>query len=143
MQELEFIKMYEDVTLPAYETPGSSGMDVRAYFPGGCGETIYSNDILVVPTGLLVNIPEGYELQVRPRSGLAFNKMVTVLNAPGTIDSDFKYEIKVCLINHSSLPIPIEHNDRIAQLVYAKVERPSEVEVKSTERSGGFGSTGV
>lgn len=135
-----FSRMFKDVQFPEYETEGSAGMDVR-YF-GFEGKTINIDTIVTFGTGLTVDIPDGYELQVRPRSGLAFKHGVTVLNAPGTIDSDYQGEIRIALINHGVHPVRIEPGDRIAQLVYAKVERPKGVRVKSQERNGGFGSTG-
>lgn len=136
------VKASDGITLPEYATEGSSGMDVRAserfvLTAGGTG---------AVPTGLFMEIPAGYEAQVRPRSGLALRHRVTVLNAPGTIDSDYRGEVKVILINHGSDDFVIERGDRIAQIVFAPVtaatlERADEIE--DTERSsGGFGSTG-
>lgn len=136
------IKAAPDIKLPAYATEGSSGMDVRA----SEGVLLKSGAFCAVPTGLFPEIPSGYEIQVRPRSGLAFKHGVTVLNAPGTIDSDYRGEIKVILINHGPEDFRIEPGERIAQLVFARVaiaELERVEEIADTERSsGGFGSTG-
>ena len=132
-----------DLPLPSYETGGSAGMDVRAaeqrvIAPGQRG---------VVGTGLAFAIPEGYEIQVRPRSGLALKKGIGIPNAPGTIDSDYRGELKVILLNHGEEDFVIERGDRIAQIVVAPVQRGILLEVADldeTQRgSGGFGSTGV
>jgi len=132
-----------DLPLPCYETSGSAGMDVRAaeervIAPGQRG---------LVGTGLAFAIPEGYEIQVRPRSGLALKKGIGIPNAPGTIDSDYRGELKVILINHGEEDLIIARGDRIAQIVVAPVQRGVLVEVADldeTQRgSGGFGSTGV
>ena len=130
--------------LPAYETPLAAGMDVRADMP----ESIILGPLerALVPTGLFVELPEGFEMQVRPRSGLAAKHGVTVLNAPGTLDADYRGEIKVILVNLSNTAFEIKPGERIAQLVVASHERVEwqAVEVLSdTERgNGGFGSTG-
>lgn len=132
-------------SLPAYETTASAGLDVRA----NLDETIELKPLerALIKTGLFMEIPEGYECQVRPRSGLAFKKGVTVLNAPGTIDADYRGEVGVILINLSNEPFQVEDGERIAQLVFAKVEQAQweeTVELSETERgAGGFGSTGV
>jgi dUTP pyrophosphatase len=138
-----FIKMYPDVILPEYETLGSAGMDIRAYFGDAEKHRFHAGNIMVIPTGLKVNLLEGFELQVRPRSGLAFKEGITVLNSPGTIDSDYKDEIKICLVNHSGWSTWFKDGDRIAQLVYAPVARMPGAKVKSIQREGGFGSTGI
>lgn len=141
---MKFIKMYEDVEEPAYETLGSSGMDIKLYSRYKRDVNIYSGTMLVVSTGLKVEIPIGYEIQVRSRSGLAFKNGVVVLNSPGTIDSDYKGEIKVCLFNHGPVALNLKHGDRIAQLVYAKVIQATSVVTKDFDRGeGGFGSTGL
>ena len=143
---VRFRKTNPDVTLPQYETKGASGCDVRAFLPEG-PLVIPSGEWRLVPTGLCPEIPLGYEIQVRPRSGLAFRNGVTCLNTPGTVDSDYRGEIKVNLINHSKTDFVVENGMRIAQFVIAKVENASfEVsdELSSSERGeGGFGSTGV
>lgn len=132
----------EELPLPAYATDGAAGMDVVAaedvtLAPGGRH---------AVATGFAVAIPEGYEIQVRPRSGLALKHGITVPNTPGTIDSDYRGELKVILINHGAEPFPINRGDRIAQLVLAPVtlaQWREVAELDETERgAGGFGSTG-
>ena len=131
--------------LPAYETVNSAGMDLRAYLPDG-ELVIKPMQRALVPTGLFMEIPVGYEGQVRPRSGLAIKSGITVLNSPGTIDADYRGEVKVILINLSDADFVIKSGDRIAQLVIAKHEQPEVVEVQvlsETERgAGGFGHTG-
>lgn len=130
--------------LPAYETAHAAGMDLRAFV----NEAIVLNPNAreLIPTGLFMEIPVGYEAQVRPRSGLAFKHGITVLNSPGTIDSDYRGEVKVLLINHGTEPFEINNGERIAQLIIAKHETVSWVnvnELTNTERgSGGYGSTG-
>ena len=131
--------------LPHYATPGSAGMDVRA----SLSDTVELAPLerRLIPTGIFVEIPYGYEIQVRPRSGLALKNGITCLNSPGTIDSDYRGEINVLLINLSNQPFIINNNDRIAQLVVAKVERAEMIlvqQLNKTERNaGGFGHTGV
>ncbi len=130
--------------LPAYATLGSSGMDIRAFI----SETLVlqPSERVLVPTGLFVEIPLGYEIQIRPRSGLAIKQGITCLNTPGTIDADYRGEIKVILINLSKEPQTILPADRIAQMVVQKVEQVQWIsvsELNESERgSGGFGSTG-
>ena len=131
--------------MPAYETVNSAGMDLRAYLPDG-ELVIKPMQRALVPTGLFMEIPVGYEGQVRPRSGLAIKSGITVLNSPGTIDADYRGEVKVILINLSDNDFVIKSGDRIAQLVIAKCEQMEVVEVETlteTERgAGGFGHTG-
>ena len=131
--------------MPAYETVKSAGMDLRAYLPDG-ELVIKPMQRALVPTGLFMEIPVGYEGQVRPRSGLAIKSGITVLNSPGTIDADYRGEVKVILINLSDVDFVIKSGDRIAQLVIAKHEQMEVVEVETlseTERgAGGFGHTG-
>lgn len=131
--------------LPTYETINSAGMDLRAYLPDG-ELVIKPMQRALVPTGLFMEIPVGYEGQVRPRSGLAIKSGITVLNSPGTIDADYRGEVKVILINLSENDFVIKSGDRIAQLVIAKCEQMEVVEVQTlteTERgAGGFGHTG-
>ncbi|MEN9744219.1 MAG: hypothetical protein RL640_57 [Bacteroidota bacterium] len=130
--------------LPAYATAGSSGMDLRAFIPSPL--TLAAMERILVPTGLFVEIPEGYEAQIRPRSGLAIKQGITCLNTPGTIDADYRGEIKVILINLSSEPQVIENGDRIAQMIFQKIEQAEWVETEQlneTQRNtGGFGHTG-
>ena len=131
--------------LPKYETPASAGIDVRANLTTAI--VLKPLERILVKTGLFLEIPEGYEAQVRPRSGLALKNGITVLNSPGTIDADYRGEVGVILINLSNQEFTIENGERIAQIVFAKVEQAEWLEVKSlseTERGeGGFGSTGV
>lgn len=132
-----------DLPLPSYETGGSAGMDVRAAEP----LTIACGSRGLVGTGFAFAIPSGYEIQVRPRSGLALKKGIGVLNSPGTIDSDYRGELKVILINLGEEDFVIERGDRIAQIIVAPVQRGVLVEVADLDEtrrgSGGFGSTGV
>lgn len=135
-----------DLPLPAYETAGAAGLDLRAALPQSPLE-LQPGARALVPTGLVLELPAGCEGQVRPRSGLALRHGVTVLNAPGTIDADYRGELKVLLVNLGQAPFTIRHGDRIAQLVVASVLQAKLVEAASlaeTARgSGGFGSTGV
>jgi len=129
--------------LPNYETIASAGMDLRANIDGDL--TLKPMERKLIPTGLSIELPIGTEAQVRPRSGLAYKKGITVLNSPGTIDADYRGDIGVILINLSSENFEIKSGDRIAQLVIAKHERAiwEEAELSITERgSGGFGHTG-
>lgn len=130
--------------LPAYATSGSSGMDLRADLPAPL--TLDSLERTLVPTGLFIELPEGFEAQVRPRSGLAIKQGLTCLNSPGTIDADYRGEIKIILVNLSREPQVISPGDRIAQMVIQKVEQATWVpvtEIEATERNaGGFGHTG-
>jgi dUTP pyrophosphatase len=132
-------------SLPSYETISSAGMDVRAVLSDQV--TLKPLERALIKTGLFLEIPQGFECQVRPRSGLALKKGLTVLNSPGTIDADYRGEVGVILINLSSEEVVIENGERIAQLVFAKVEQAQweeTNELSETERgSGGFGSTGV
>lgn len=131
--------------LPAYETANSAGMDLRAYLPEG-EVTLEPMQRFLVPTGLFMEIPEGYEGQVRPRSGLAIKNGITVLNTTGTVDADYRGQVCVILINLSDKPFVIHSGDRIAQMVFAKCEQAEVTQVEtlsSTERGeGGFGHTG-
>ena len=137
----------EGLPLPAYETIGAAGMDIRAAIPEDKPLTMKLGNRALVPTGFIFEIPPGYEIQVRPRSGLAFKYGVTCLNTPGTIDSDYRGEVHVLLINLGEEKFVIERGMRIAQLVVAPVVQ-AVVEERAlagvTERgSGGFGSTGL
>jgi len=128
--------------LPNYETSGAAGVDLRASEE----RIILPGERVAVPTGLRVEIPGGYEAQVRPRSGLALKSGITVLNSPGTIDSDYRGEIKVIIINHGTDPFTVNAGDRIAQIIFAPVVRVSLIEVgelsSTTRGEGGFGSSG-
>ena len=130
--------------LPAYETEFSAGMDLRANITESI--TINSLQRVMVPTGLFIELPKGYEAQIRPRSGLAWKHGLTVLNSPGTIDADYRGEIKVVLVNLSNEPFVINNGERIAQMVVAEHARieweNSEILEETTRGAGGFGSTG-
>lgn len=134
-----------DLPLPAYETEGAAGMDLRAAIDAPI--TLAPHERHAIPTGLSIALPPGYEAQVRARSGLAFRSGVACVNAPGTVDSDYRGEIKVILVNLGQVPVTFERGDRIAQLVVAPVSRVAWDEVESLDEtargSGGFGSTGV
>jgi dUTP pyrophosphatase len=135
-----------DLPLPAYETAGAAGLDLRAALPDG-PLRLEPGERLLVPTGLVLELPEGTEGQVRPRSGLALRHGVTLLNTPGTIDADYRGEVGVILINHGREAFTVTHGDRIAQLVVAAVLQAEIVEATelsdTTRGAGGFGSTGV
>jgi dUTP pyrophosphatase len=136
---------FNDVPLPKYATEGSAGMDIHA----ALNEPMFiaPGEVVMVPTSLAIALEPGYECQVRSRSGLAAKSGIFALNAPGTIDSDYRGEVKIILANFSKVPFKIERGDRIAQLVIARYEKINwEIveELPSTERgSGGFGSTGI
>ncbi|MBR0692373.1 dUTP diphosphatase [Bradyrhizobium lablabi] len=136
----------EGLALPAYQTTDAAGLDLLAAVPAEAPLILPPGKYAMVPTGLTIALPAGFEAQVRPRSGLAAKHGVTVLNAPGTIDADYRGEINVLLINHGDTPFPIQRGERIAQMVIAPITRAELVPVISlsaTERgSGGFGSTG-
>ncbi|MCX6317940.1 MAG: dUTP diphosphatase [Bacteroidetes bacterium] len=130
--------------LPAYATPGSSGMDLRANIPAPL--TMNPMERMLVPTGLFIELPDGYEAQIRPRSGLAVKQGITCLNTPGTIDADYRGEIKIILVNLSAEQQVIQPGDRIAQMVFQQVIKGQWLladELTNTERNqGGFGHTG-
>ncbi len=131
--------------LPAYETAHSAGMDLRADIESPM--RLNPMERKLVPTGLYIELPEGFEAQIRPRSGLAFKHGIGIVNSPGTIDADYRGEIKVLLINFSTEPFEINNGDRIAQMIVAKHEQVNwqEVEVlnETTRGAGGYGHTGV
>jgi dUTP pyrophosphatase len=136
----------EGLALPAYQSAHAAGLDLLAAVPDGSPLILAPGRHALVPTGLTIALPPGYEAQVRPRSGLAAKHGVTVLNAPGTVDADYRGEIGVLLINHGEAPFAIHRGERIAQMVIAAVVRAEFAlasELSATERgSGGFGSTG-
>ncbi len=136
----------EGLPLPAYQTEQAAGLDLRAALPPEGALTLAPMTRALVPTGVAMEIPRGYEAQVRPRSGLAFTHGVTVLNAPGTIDADYRGEIQVLLINLGTAPFEVVRGERIAQLVIAPVTPVSLIEAKalavSSRGAKGFGSTG-
>ncbi|MEM7663999.1 MAG: dUTP diphosphatase [Pseudomonadota bacterium] len=141
------LEHFKGLELPAYETPGSAGMDLRAAVPNDDPITLAPGDRALVPTGLSMAIPQGYEVQIRPRSGLAAKHGITCLNTPGTIDSDYRGEVKVILINLGRQAFIIERGERVAQMVVAPVTRGAWAEVKvlseTLRGAGGFGSTGT
>jgi dUTP pyrophosphatase len=136
----------EGLPLPAYQSAHAAGLDLLAAVPADAPLVLSPGQHALVPTGLAIALPEGFEAQVRPRSGLAAKHGVTVLNAPGTVDADYRGEISVILINHGSAPFTIARGERIAQMVIAEVANAELVPVVSlapTDRGGGgFGSTG-
>jgi dUTP pyrophosphatase len=135
----------EDLALPSYETQGSSGMDLRAAVREKA--VLHPGDIALIPTGLAVAVPGGFEAQIRPRSGLALNHGIGMVNAPGTIDSDYRGEVRVILINWGQKPFEIKRGDRIAQMVITRVSRAELIEAEDLEHtsrgSGGFGHSGL
>ncbi|WP_429924450.1 dUTP diphosphatase [Agrobacterium vitis] len=137
----------EGLELPAYETAGAAGMDLRAAVTEAEPLTLAPGKRALVPTGLIMEIPQGFEAQIRPRSGLAFKNGITCLNTPGTIDSDYRGEVKVLLINLGAEDFTITRGMRIAQMVIAPVTQAQVIEVTETSETvrgtGGFGSTGV
>jgi dUTP pyrophosphatase len=137
---------FEGLDLPRYETAGAAGLDLRAAVPADAPVVLQPGDWRLIPTGLAIALPDGFEAQIRPRSGLSVKYAVTCVNAPGTVDCDYRGEIKVNLINHGREPFTVERGERIAQMVVAPVTRiawsPVD-DLDDTERGGGgFGSTG-
>ena len=137
-------KFDKNIKLPAYKTSGSSGMDLVAYIKNKI--TINPGKTAIIPAGIAVAIPKNYEIQIRPRSGLAANKGISVLNTPGTIDSDYRGEIKIILINLGKKSFNVKSGDRVAQIIVCPVSKAKFEEVKqlpkTTRGKGGFGSTG-
>ena len=143
--KIKTLPHFGELPLPAYETEHAAGMDIRAALSGDV--VVQPGERLLVPTGLQMAIPVGYEAQIRPRSGLAIRHGITMLNTPGTIDADYRGEISVIVVNHGQADFIIRHGDRIAQMVVAPVAQVRPVKVdelpESTRGHGGFGSTGV
>ena len=135
-----------DLPLPSYETADAAGLDLRAAVPAEAPFVLAPGARAAVPTGLSIALPPGFEAQVRPRSGLALKSGITALNSPGTIDADYRGEIKVILINHGAEPVSFNRGERIAQMVVAPVTRAVWNEVETLDETargaGGFGSTG-
>jgi dUTP pyrophosphatase len=133
------------LNIPEYQTQGAAGADISAFLEDAI--TILPGDFQAIPTGLFLEIPVGFEVQIRPRSGLAFKFGVTVLNSPGTIDSDYRGEVKVLLINHGKEPFLIRNGDRIAQMIVSPVLQVSfeskDILDETKRNGGGFGSTGI
>ena len=144
MEKIKIINKSKYI-LPEYQTEGSAGVAIRAELKEPI--LLYSLERAIVPTGLFIELPKGYEAQLRPRSGLAAKQGVTLLNCIGTIDSDYRGEIKVILVNLSNDAVEIQDGDRIAQMVFAKYKKVKFIEVESLEETdrgaGGFGSTGI
>lgn len=144
--ELQRLAHAEGLPLPAYQTAEAAGLDLMAAVPENEPMTLAPGRYALVPTGLAIALPAGHEAQVRPRSGLAAKHGVTVLNSPGTIDADYRGEIKVILINHGAAPFVIKRGERIAQMVIAPAMQAALVPVanlsKTDRGAGGFGSTG-
>lgn len=144
---MQFVKIVNQSShpLPSYQTAMSAGMDLHANLTEIV--TLKPNERLLIPTGIFIELPQGYEAQVRPRSGLALKHGITVLNSPGTIDADYRGEIKVLLINHSNVAFDIQNGERIAQMViaqHAQVSWIESAELSQTERGAkGYGSTGL
>ena len=134
-----------DLPLPAYESAGAAGMDLRAAVEEPL--VLQPGERAATPTGIAMALPDGYEGQVRPRSGFALREGVTTLNTPGTIDCDYRGEVKVILINHGASPVTIRRGDRIAQLIISPVVQAEWAEVRDLDQTvrgaGGFGSTGA
>ncbi len=147
MKKVLFQKMSHagDLPLPSYESPHAAGMDLRAALEAPL--TLAPGDRELVPTGLRMALPEGYEAQIRPRSGLAWRNGITMLNTPGTIDADYRGEVKVLAVNLGDEDFTIRHGDRIAQMIIAPVQQvfveESDELPESVRGEGGFGSTGV
>jgi len=139
------IKKLSDVELPHYQSEHAAGMDLHAAVPEPV--MLEPGESKLIPTGISIAIPPGYEAQIRPRSGLALKSQISIVNTPGTIDADYRGEIGVILINHGKSPFRVNHNDRIAQMIISTVEHPDVLEVReldeTTRGAGGFGSTGI
>ncbi len=136
-----------DLPIPAYATEGAAGFDLRAAVPGDAPLLLQPGERVLVPIGFACAVPYGYEMQVRPRSGLAVRHGVSVANSPGTVDSDYRGPLMVCLVNFGSEPFPIRRGDRIAQAVVAPAPQLTLIEVDALDATlrgeGGFGSTGI
>lgn len=144
---LQLLEHGQGLSLPSYESEAAAGMDLAAAISEGEPQTLAPGARTLIPTGFSMELPSGFEAQIRPRSGLAYKNGVTVLNSPGTIDADYRGEVKVMLINHGQEPFTIERGMRIAQMVIQPVSHAMLVEVEdlndSARGSGGFGSTGT
>ncbi len=144
--DVQLLPHGESLPLPTYQSQHAAGLDLLAAVPDDAPVMIAPGKHALIPTGILIALPPGFEAQVRPRSGLAAKHGVTVLNAPGTIDADYRGEVRVLLINHGDAPFAVRRGERIAQMVIAPVVRAelvSAVSLSETDRgSGGFGSTG-
>ena len=145
--EIKALDHFGDLDLPKYETVLAAGADLRAAVPEGQPMTLEVGARALVPTGFAMALPAGYEAQTRPRSGLAYKHGITCLNTPGTIDADYRGEVKVLLINHGDAPFEITRGERIAQMVIAPITQPEfervEILSETARGEGGFGSTGT
>ena len=145
--EIKTLDHFGDLELPKYETVLAAGADLRAAVPLDMPMILKPGERALVPTGMTMALPAGYEAQIRPRSGLAYKHGITCLNTPGTIDADYRGEVKVLLINHGTDAFAINRGERIAQMVIAPITQPdfeTVTELSDTQRGeGGFGSTGV
>ena len=145
--EIKALENFGDLELPKYETVLAAGADLRAAVPADMPMTLKPGARSLVPTGFAMALPAGYEAQIRPRSGLAYKHGITCLNTPGTIDADYRGEVKVLLINHGDAPFKIERGERIAQMVIAPITQPEFERVEflseTARGAGGFGSTGT
>ncbi len=145
MMKVKIVRLNEKASLPAYATAHAAGMDVSACLDAPV--TIETAASALIPTGLAIELPEGYEAQLRPRSGLALRHLISLPNSPATIDADYRGEVGVILINHGREPFTVNHGDRIAQMVVSKVDRVAFEEVEALSDTGrgegGFGHTGI
>ena len=145
--EIKTLDHFGDLELPKYETVLAAGADLRAALPADAPMVLKPGERTLVPTGMAMALPAGYEAQIRPRSGLAYKHGITCLNTPGTIDADYRGEVKALLINHGDEAFTINRSERIAQMVIAPITQPEferVTELSDTARgAGGFGSTGV
>lgn len=145
--QIKSLDHFGDLPLPRFETALAAGADLRAAVPEAEPMILASGKWALVPTGFAMALPAGYEAQIRPRSGLAYKHGITCLNTPGTIDADYRGEVKVLLINHGSEPFTINRGERIAQMVIAPITQPDFVQVEilddTARGAGGFGSTGT
>lgn len=145
MVTVKFRRLHAGAAVPHYATSHAAGLDISACLEAEM--TIAPQSVALVPTGFALELPEGYEAQLRPRSGLALRYMISLPNTPATIDADYRGELRVILINHGKEPFTVRHGDRIAQMVIAKVEQAAMVEVdelsETARGEGGFGHTGI
>ena len=149
MVDLQILKMHEDVETPFYATKASAGFDLKAFIPQEGEIVLKAGSRDKIPTGLKMVIPQGFEVQIRPRSGLAFKHGISLTNTPGTIDSDYRGELQILIINHGDEDFTIKHGERVAQAVIAPVWQANFVEINelpdeadNDRGAGGFGSTG-
>ena len=145
--QIKPLEHFGDLALPHFETALAAGADLRAALPDDAPMTLAPGQRALVPTGFAMALPAGYEAQIRPRSGLAYKHGITCLNTPGTIDADYRGEVKVLLINHGTEAFKITRGERIAQMVIAPITQPAFVQVETLDDTargeGGFGSTGT